>query len=357
MTSSSHGTSPTGASGPDPGVEPAPAARLDALARVRDVVLAASEVALTTHVNADGDGVGSEVAVARWLEEHGVRPTIVNPTPFPEAFRFLLGDLPAYTPDDTEGAAALRRAGVLLVLDTSEAARLGRVADHLERPTVAVVDHHPPPAREIADAVARDPSACATGELIYDMLDLRDGPPPEPVAQALYVAIVTDTGSFRFGNTTARAHGIAGRLIRAGVSVEAMFRHIFARYTSEGLALLERALGSLQKGSDGRLAWITLRSRDVEETGATAEDREGLVEYARRLQGVEVALLFRELPDGRTKISARSNGDVDVSAVARDLGGGGHRQAAGILLDRPLEAAREQVLDRVRRAVREDLAG
>jgi phosphoesterase RecJ-like protein len=321
------------------------------------VILSASEVVLTTHVNADGDGAGSEVAVARWLQEQGVRPTIVNPTPFPDAFRFLLEDLPAYTPAETEGAAALRRAGVLLVLDTSEASRLGRVADHLERPTVAVVDHHPPPSREIGDAVARAPTACATGELIFDMLGLHDGPLAEPVAQALYVAIVTDTGSFRFGNTTARAHEIAGRLIRAGVSVEAMFRHIFARYTSEGLALLERALGTLEVGSEGRVAWITLRSRDVEETGATAEDREGLVEYARRLQGVEVALLFRELPEGRTKVSARSNGDVDVSAVTRDLGGGGHRQAAGVLMDRPLEPAREAVLERVRRAVQEDLAG
>ncbi len=321
------------------------------------MILSASEVALTTHVNADGDGAGSEVAVARWLRERGVRPTIVNPTPFPDAFRFLLEDLPAFTPAETEGAAALRRAGVLLVLDTSEASRLGRVADHLERPTVAVVDHHPPPSREIGDAVARDATACATGELIFDMLGLHDGPLAEPVAQALYVAIVTDTGSFRFGNTTARAHEIAGRLIRAGVSVEAMFRHIFARYTPEGLALLERALGTLETGSEGRVAWITLRSRDVEETGATAEDREGLVEYARRLQGVEVALLFRELPEGRTKVSARSNGDVDVSAVTRDLGGGGHRQAAGVLMDRPLEAAREAVLERVRRAVREDLAG
>lgn len=321
------------------------------------MILSASEVALTTHVNADGDGAGSEVAVARWLQEQGVRPTIVNPTPFPDAFRFLLEDLPAFTPAETEGAAALRRAGVLLVLDTSEASRLGRVADHLERPTVAVVDHHPPPSREIGDAVARDAAACATGELIFDMLGLHDGRLAEPVAQALYVAIVTDTGSFRFGNTTARAHEIAGRLIRAGVSVEAMFRHIFARYTSEGLALLERALGTLEMGSEGRVAWITLRSRDVEETGATAEDREGLVEYARRLQGVEVALLFRELPEGRTKVSARSNGDVDVSAVTRDLGGGGHRQAAGVLMDRPLEAAREAVLERVRRAVQEDLAG
>lgn len=320
------------------------------------MILSASEVALTTHVNADGDGAGSEVAVARWLQEQGVRPTIVNPTPFPDTFRFLLEDLPAFTPAETEGAAALRRAGVLLVLDTSEASRLGRVADHLERPTVAVVDHHPPPSREIGDAVARDAAACATGELIFDMLGLHDGRLAEPVAQALYVAIVTDTGSFRFGNTTARAHEIAGRLIRAGVSVEAMFRHIFARYTSEGLALLERALGTLEMGSEGRVAWITLRSRDVEETGATAEDREGLVEYARRLQGVEVALLFRELPEGRTKVSARSNGDVDVSAVTRDLGGGGHRQAAGVLMDRPLEAAREAVLERVRRAVQEDLA-
>ena len=200
--------------------------------------------------------------------------------------------------------------------------------------------------------MARDPSACATGELVWDLLRQDDGEIGPVQARALYVAIVTDTGSFRFGNTTARSHEIVARLLRLGVDVEDMFRRLFARFTGEGLDLLQRALGSLELDADGRVASLTLTREDVKETGADAEDREGLVEYARRLRGVEVALLFRELSDGRSKVSLRSNGGVDVSEIARRMGGGGHRQAAGLLLDSSLDETRVRVLDSVRDAVR-----
>ncbi|MFW6193533.1 MAG: DHH family phosphoesterase, partial [Gemmatimonadota bacterium] len=326
---------------------------MDDLRRVRDALLEAHHVALTTHVNADGDGAGCEVALARWLDDHGVSPVIVNPTPFPDAYSFLLDDRGALTAGDGDGRRALERADLVAVLDTSEPSRLGNVGPFLGRARVAVVDHHPASPDSVGDVVARDPSACATGELVWDLLRLDDGGIDAAQARALYVAVVTDTGSFRFGNTTARSHEIAASLIRDGVDVEAMFRRLFARYTPEALDLLRRALSTLEVAEEGRLAWLTLRREDLEDTGATAEDREGLVEYARRLRGVEVALLFRELPDGRCKVSLRSNGDVDVSAVAQAMGGGGHRQAAGLLLDASLASARDRVLARVRRAVAE----
>lgn len=289
--------------------------------------------------------------MARWLRSRGARPVIVNPTPFPDAFRFLVGDLEVHAVATEEGRAALEGADVLLVLDTSEPGRLGAVADHLDRLPVAVVDHHPVTGSSVGDVVVNDPAACATGELVFDLLRLGGDDPDAEQADALYVAIVTDTGSYRFGNTTARSHRIAAELIDAGVDVEAMFRHIFARYTPEGLALLERALGSLETSEDGRVAWITVWARDLEATRATAEDREGLVEYARRLQGVEVALLFRETPGGQTKVSLRSNGAVDVAAIARRFGGGGHRQAAGALASAGLEEIRASVVERVEEAV------
>lgn len=328
-----------------------PGGRREALERVLERLESASRVVLATHVNADGDGAGSEVAMARFLARRGTEATIVNPTPFPDAFAFILDDLSAWTPDSPQGEAALEEADAILVLDTSEASRLGRVARHLEERPVLVVDHHPESPESVGDVVARDPEACATGELVYDLLQLSGEEPTAAEARALYVAIVTDTGSFRFGNTSARCHEITGRLIRAGVDVGVMFRHLFARYTPEGMELLRRALGSLEVGGGGRMAWLTVRAEDLEATGATAEDREGLVEYARRLQGVEVALLFRELHGGRTKVSLRSNGRVDVALVAQQFGGGGHRQAAGILVERPLEEARREVLAQVRAAL------
>ena len=328
-----------------------PPARLDDLYRVRDFLDSADRVVLTTHVNADGDGAGSEVAMARWLRARGARPTIVNPTPFPDAFAFLLDDLEPVTAGSDAGRAALAEADALLVLDTSEPGRMGGLAEHAARLPVAVIDHHPISATSVGEVVVNDPGACATGELVYDLLTLDGEELGTPPARALYVAIVTDTGSFRFGNTTARTHQVVAELLRAGVDVEAMFRRIFARYTPEGLDLLERALASLERSEDGRVAWITIRESDLRETGADAEDREGLVEYARRLDGVEVALLFREVQGGGTKISLRSNGEVDVAAVAQRFGGGGHRQAAGALTGGPLDRVREEAVRQVESAV------
>ena len=306
---------------------------------------------LTTHVNADGDGAGSEVAVARWLRARGGRPAIVNPTPYPDAFTFLLDDLEPMTAGSEAGRAALASADALLVLDTSEPGRMGALAEHAGQLPTAVIDHHPLTATSVGEVVVNDPAACATGELVFDLLTLEGEELDAGAARALYVAIVTDTGSFRFGNTTARTHQVVAELLRAGVDVERMFRHIFARYTPQGLDLLERALASLQTSEDGRVAWITIRERDVRETGADAEDREGLVEYARRLDGVEVALLFREIPGGQVKISLRSNGEVDVASIAQRFGGGGHRQAAGALTGGALEAVREEAVREVRAAV------
>jgi phosphoesterase RecJ-like protein len=332
-------------------VPPPEPGRREALVELRSVLERSHRIVLSTHVNADGDGAGSEAAVALWLEDAGLEVAIVNPSPFPEAFAFLLEGRRAWTPDQEDGRRALQEADAILVLDTSETSRIGSVAERMNGLRVLVIDHHPPTPRAIGETVVLDPSACATGELVYDLITLEGGRPTAAQARGLYVAIVTDTGSFRFGNTTPRAHAIAAELLRAGVEIEPMFRRLFARYTSAGLELLERALDSLEVDEEHAIAWVALHSRDVEETGAGPEDREGLVEYPRRLEGIEVAILFRELSDGRTKISLRSNGRVNVDEVARDFGGGGHRQASGALLSRPLEEARRLVVERVRREV------
>jgi phosphoesterase RecJ-like protein len=199
--------------------------------------------------------------------------------------------------------------------------------------------------------VVCDPTACATGELVFDLIRLAGDEITREEADGLYVAIATDTGSFRFGNTTARTHEIAADLLRAGVDPESMYLRIYAQYTPSGLELVRRALERLEVADDLPVAWISLRHADLAQTGATKEDLEGIVEYARRIRGVQVALLFRELHDGSTKISLRSSGDADVAAVARRLGGGGHVKAAGAVIPESLEAAEARVLDEVREAL------
>ena len=327
-------------------------ARRSGLQRVLQELEPGRSVVLSTHLNADGDGAGSQAAAAHWLARRGLQAVIVNPTPFPDSFRFLLADgMEAWTPADPEGEKAMRDADVFLVLDTAEPSRLGAVMSRTEGRRMLVVDHHPPTSSSVGDVVVCDPTACATGELVFDLIRLAGDEITREEADGLYVAIATDTGSFRFGNTTARTHEIAADLLRAGVDPESMYLRIYAQYTPAGLELVRRALERLEVADDLPVAWISLRHADLAQTGATKEDLEGIVEYARRIRGVQVALLFRELHDGSTKISLRSSGDADVAAVARRLGGGGHVKAAGAVIPESLEAAEARVLDEVREAL------
>jgi phosphoesterase RecJ-like protein len=306
------------------------------------------KVVLSTHINADGDGAGCEAAAAWWLRRRGLEPVIVNPTPFPDGFRFLLDDTPTWTPADPEGKQSLREADVFLILDTSEPTRLGSVLGGTEGRKVMVLDHHPATPSSIGDPAVRDPAACATGELLYDLIRAAEEQPTRKEAEALYVAIATDTGSFRFANTTERTHLIAARLLGAGVDPEDMFLRLYAQYTPAGIGLLQRALQSLEVAEDVPVAWISLQHADIARAGSRREDLDGIVEYARRIRGVRVALFFRELHDGSTKVSFRSSGDIDVAAVARGFGGGGHTKAAGAWLADSLDASRSRVLAAVR---------
>ena len=327
-----------------------PPSRRKALADLRAVLETTGRVVLTTHLNADGDGVGSEAAVARFLVARGVTVTLVNPTPVPPNLRFLIDDFEAYTPADPEGERALLEADLLLVLDTSEASRLGAVADRLATSRVAVIDHHPASSESLGELVVRDTTACATGELIYDFLTLGGEPLAEAEAMALYVAIVTDTGSFRFSNTTPRAHAIAAQLLEVGVDPADLYRRLYAQQTAASLKLMRAALDTLVVDEEHGISWITLTHEALREAGAQSEDAEGLVEYPRRIRGIEVALLFRELSRNRTKVSLRSNGVRDVSGIAQELGGGGHPKASGVLIELPVARAIEVVVEAVRAA-------
>lgn len=314
----------------------------------------AERVALTTHVNADGDGVGSQIALAVWLNELGHHVRIVNPTPFPDAFRFLVPDA-SWIADAAEvaGEAALRHADVLVVLDTAEPSRIGRVAKHAKGRDIIVIDHHVEADTVIPGELLMDVTACATGELVYDLMQIAGLPRPwpEPLLAGIYTAMVTDTGSFRFSNTTPRAHAVAGDLLRQGVDPEQMYRRIYATVPLRRIELLREALERLECDEEYPITWISIEQGLMERLGTTSEDLEGVIDHARSVEGTEVAILFRETADGATKVSFRSAGDIDVNVIARQFGGGGHVKASGALIGEGMKVARPHVLDATRRAL------
>jgi phosphoesterase RecJ-like protein len=333
-----------------------PERRRAPLLNVLEALRSAKSLALTTHVNADGDGAGCQGALAAWLVRQGKRVAITNPTPFPSLYRHLLEDETwVVDPGTVRTEAALSGADTLVVVDTSERSRIGRIASGLKGRNVVVIDHHLPADEPIEGTAIEDDTACATGELIHDLLVVAGEPAPwaGPVARCIYTAIVTDTGSFRFSNTTARAHAVAGSMITMGVDPEQVYRDVFASVPLKRMRLLERALRQLQHEEEPGITWITIERQAMQETGTSNEDLDGIVDLARTVDGTDVAVLFRETADGSTKVSLRSSGPTDVNAIARKFGGGGHRKASGALVPGPVEDVRPRVLEAVRESLRD----
>ncbi len=288
-------------------------------------------VCLTTHVNPDGDGLGSEAALAHLLRGRGLEVSVTNPTPTPARFKFLFDELPGV--DRTvEAVKEIRRADVIVVLDISELGRLGMLAEPVrERGVpVACIDHHvsqgvlPPGPRYL------DPTASATGELVFEVAKANGWRLEQPAARGLYVALLTDTGGFRFSNTHPRTLRIAAELLETGLDPEGIYLDVYARAPEGRPRLLAEALQTLVVEPDIGLAWLTVPPGAVERFGLTSDDLDGVVEYPRSVEGVRMALLFREVSAGRVKVSLRSVGSVDVAAFARQFGGGGHTKAAGL---------------------------
>ncbi len=329
-----------------------PAHRAAAVNEVRNVLLASRRAVLTTHLNADGDGAGSEAALVSWLRANGTEAWIVNPTTFPDAYRFLLEDEEWIVPAGSRRARDLcDTADVAVVLDTGEVSRVGRVWEMIRELPIVVVDHHPIGDHAIGGTALRDPSACATGELVYDIVHAANGPWTDAIAHGVYVAILTDTGSFRFDNATEQCHRVAAEVIARGLLPEAMYERLYGSAPIRKYRLLRHALDTLEHDEATGLSWMVIPREAYDELGAGAEDLEGLVDIPRSIEGTQVGLLFRSTTSGEVKVSFRSNGAVDVNALARGFDGGGHVKASGAVVPGPMDAAIERVLGATRRAV------
>jgi phosphoesterase RecJ-like protein len=329
-----------------------PAARRAAIETLAPYFASGRRVALSTHLNADGDGCGSEAALARLLAVRGLAPRIVNPTPWPEMFDFLLGD---DVDDQTaRGAKALKDVDVLVVLDISDVKRLGVLTDAVRALTMPklVIDHHIASDEPAGSIVVSDTTACATAELVYDVAQVFGWELTPAIARSLYTGMLTDTGGFRFSNTTPRCLAVAAQLLACGVDPEDMYTRIYASAPAGRVRLMADVLGTLQVDDTVGLSWLTMAADALETHGVRSEDLDGIVEHARSIAGTRMALFFRDLGHGKVKVSFRSTGDTDVNAFARQFGGGGHAKAAGALIAGGLGEVRDKVVEAARVALR-----
>jgi len=307
---------------------------------------------LTTHVNPDGDAIGSEVAFARWLRSKGKRVRILNDSPTPLAFAWLAADDPVELYDEALAETRFAEADALVVLDTGNRLRIGRLSRHIDLHTIAiaVVDHHVT-HEGFGQVNVIEPELASASSLVYELVREAGWSPDLAAAEALYVGLFTDTGNFRYSNTDATAHRMAADLVAAGVDPQVCSMRVSATLTPGRLRFFGEVLAALEMLEGGRIAVIEATPEQFARHGLTGPDTEGLVDMPRVIAGVEVVALFSEVEAGKVKVSLRSMGRVTIDQVCARHGGGGHPHAAGVQMRASRAEARERILPELTRIV------
>lgn len=300
-------------------------------AKIIETINAHHHFIITTHVNPDGDAHGSELALARHLTALGKEATILNSDAVPRVYRFLDRErtLKSFSPKRHQ--AHLNQADVIFVLDASDGwPRTGRVGKRLaETHAVKIcIDHHPD-GSNFVDLAVIDDDAAATGELIFDLIRAMGGRITPAIAEALYVAILTDTGSFRFPKTSPRTHEIVANLLAAGVEPGKIYRRLYEQYPLALVRLKGHTLDALRTAARGQLAYVVLDQATLEAYGVRPADLDGFASLGQQVGGVRLTLFFVEMAGGQVKVSWRSDGSVAINGLAARSGGGGHASAAG----------------------------
>jgi len=311
---------------------------------VGDAVDRHQRFVISSHITPDGDAVGSVVGLGEYLRGRDKEVLALLPDPAPAMFAFLDAEKTIQVYDPADHLGTIKQAEVWFCLDFTGPVRMGRLADAMPEftGTLISIDHHTSP-EEFAAISVGDSTAAATSALIAEFLEWAGAEWTDCMVTALYGGLVSDTGNFQYSNATARAFGIAGRLVDRGADPGEVYRRIYEIWSWPRLRLLGEVINRLELICRGRVAITTVSQSLLQRTGTTIQDLESFINYGRMVEGVEVSVVISELGPQKCKASFRSNGTVDVAAVARSLGGGGHRNAAGSPLELPLDQGRIRV--------------
>src|SRR5271165_7628345 len=310
---------------------------ISVLERVLQEIRSRHQFVVTSHARPDGDGIGSALACGQMLRIMGKEADVVMHDGVPRIYQ----NLPFADRVIHADTVPSNDAVILLECDS-----IGRTQlEGLEECFLINIDHHAS-GRNFAHINWIDSTVMATAELVYRLARLACVPMDRDIATCLYTALMTDTGSFMFEGTNEHTFTVARDLVLAGANPAQCARPIYFGHSTAKMRLLGAALSNLHR--EGPLAWIWVTQEQMARYGAREEDCEGLVNYALSMADVQVAIFFRELPDRRYRVSLRSKGEVNVSAVAEQFGGGGHRCASGCSVEGPLAVAVSRVVDRLR---------
>ncbi len=322
---------------------------------LRPIIAEHQRFVLSSHIRPDADAIGSELGMAALLEGMGKEVRIVNPSAMPANLLFL--DPTQRVKKFGEGMSAEEAldADVHMVLDTSAWGQLTELGSVIKRTKAkkVLIDHHVS-SDDLGALEFKDTSAEATGALIFQLFRYFDQPITTAAANALFCAVATDTGWFRFPSTTSNTMRVIADLVDAGANPTALFQQLYENTTFARTKLAGRVLNGVKVDFDGKLAYVTVTQQDFAETGAVAADTEDLVNECLKIAGTKAAFIAIEQPTKSVKVSFRSRVGLNVAAVAERFNGGGHKQAAGAIIPAPLPIAIAQVLAAMKTVLTKD---
>ena len=314
-----------------------------------ELINKSSNVLITTHTRPDGDACGCIVAISDALAALGKKSKSLMLSQMPEWYEFLFTEkVPVLGEDiklDHLIEGRLGQFDLIIIVDTNSLSQLPefeKFIKQIDKP-VLIIDHHVT-ADGLGDVELVDSDAAATALIVYDLLKFANWSVTEKIAEALFVAVATDTGWFQFRNTDSRVYRSCAELIDSGAKPIEIYHNLYQNFSYPRFKLMLAMLNTLQMHLDGRVATQHISQRDFQQTGAKHKDTENLINECQRISTVEAAALFVELKDGRIRCSLRSKGHIDVCKIAVKFGGGGHKMAAGTFLSGPLENAKQLIM-------------
>jgi phosphoesterase RecJ-like protein len=287
-----------------------------------------------SHINPDGDAASSTCAIGWLLQTLGKQYTMVNADVMPDRFDYIQGIKQIRRAAELDESTSFQH---VICVDCADYARVGDAQSLVHENAVMLnIDHHVSNKR-FGHVHLIDVEAAATAQVIFSLLSFMQIPLDRAVAECLYTGILTDTGGFRYQNTTPKVLEVASKLLEQGVQPTEIAKVSLEQLTMSHISMLQRALTTLKFNESGKLAYVVASMQDLQETGATADDLDGIVRYPVNIKGIEIGILFKQLEERKFKISFRSNDYVNVSEIAGSFGGGGHLRAAGCNVDGSLE--------------------
>ena len=299
-----------------------------------------NKIAIMSHIMPDGDNVGSSLALYNALKKYGKDVRFILDDDIPKVYKFLKNS------DKVERPGQYESFDIVIALDCGDAERLGKSRLYIQDNFVINIDHHIS-NDEFGNLNIVDSNAAATGEIIFQIIKLLGIEMDKKISECLYTAIVTDTGQFQYSNTSSITHEIAGNLINNGVNVSLMFERIYQNSSKEKVMLMKTALDTLEFFHNDSISCVSLTLEQMKDANAMEDDSEGIINLARDIECVEVAIFLKELEPGKIKVGLRSKKMIDVADVSLQFGGGGHVRAAGCTLYGTISEVKERILDAI----------